>query len=103
MAELPPASARAGAAASGEGGGVHPGMPRWVKAAIVVVLVVVVVLVIGKLAGVEHGPGMHGGNGQAPASEVSDDGTTPSDAGGPSMSGGAGGHRPPPGADHGAP
>ena len=57
----------------------HPGMPRWVKAAIAVVLVVVVVLVVGKLTGVEHGPGMHGG------------------------SGGAEGHTAPPGLGHGAP
>ena len=45
----------------------HPGAPRWVKIAAVVVALVVVVLVISKLAGVEHGPGRHGGDTTAPA------------------------------------
>ena len=67
-------------------------MPRWVKGSIALVLVLVVVLVIGKLAGVEHGPGMHDGSGQTPPSQVGEDGTAPSD-----------GHTPPPGVDHGQP
>ena len=38
-----------------------PPRPRWVKIAGLVVVVLVVILVVGKIAGVEHGPGMHGG------------------------------------------
>ena len=37
----------------------HPGAPRWVKVAGIVVFVLIVVLVVSKLAGVEHGPGRH--------------------------------------------
>ena len=55
----------------------HPGMPAWFKAAIAVVVVVVALLVIGKLAGVEHGPGMHGGNGRTVFTKVSEDEATP--------------------------
>ena len=100
MADLPPtpSDASAGAAPAGAasaGRDAHPGMPRWVKAAIAVVLVLVVVLVIGKLVGVDHGPGMHGGKGQTPASRVSEDGAAPP--------AGAEGHTPPPGIDHGQP
>ncbi len=105
MADLPPTPSDAPAARSASvGGDSHPGMPRWVKGAIVVVVVLVVVLVVGKLAGVEHGPGMHGGGGQTPASQVSEDGTTPA-AGeeGHRPPTGAEGHTPPPGVDHGQP
>jgi len=66
-----------------------------VKAAVAVVLVLVVVLVIGRLTGVEHGPGLHGGDGQTPASQVSEDGATPP--------AGVEGHQPPPGVEHGQP
>ena len=48
----------------------HPGMPRWVKLAIAVGVVLVLVLLVGKLAGVEHGPGLHGGSGDIPGSQV---------------------------------
>lgn len=41
------------------------GAPRWVKVLVAAVVVVVLVLVISKLAGVDHGPGMHGGGSDA--------------------------------------
>lgn len=37
-----------------------PGMPRWVKVFAIVAVLVVVALVVARLAGVEHGPGLHG-------------------------------------------
>ena len=46
------------------------GMPRWMKILIGAVLVVVAVLIISKLAGVEHGPGMHGGSDAAPTTHT---------------------------------
>ena len=96
MAAMPPASPDASPRGSvSEDGDAHPGMPRWVEAAIAVVLVLVVVLVIGRLTGVEHGPGLHGGDGQTPASQVSEDGATPP--------AGVEGHQPPPGVEHGQP
>lgn len=52
-----------------------PGAPRWAKVTGIAVLVVVVLLVVFKLAGVEHGPGRHGGSGgsaQTPVSQVHD-------------------------------
>ncbi len=100
MTDPPPAPFEAGSVAAGQGES-HPGMPRWVKAAIAVVLVLVVVLMIGKLAGVEHGPGMHGGGEQTPASQNGENGATPS--GGQTPPAGAEGHTPPPGLDHGEP
>ena len=92
MADSPPAPSDGPivGAASGTGRS-HPGMPRWVKAAIAAVLVLTGVLVIGKVAGVEHGPGMHGGDDRPPASQVGEDAA------------GAEGHMPPPGVDHGQP
>jgi hypothetical protein len=39
----------------------RPPTPVWVKAIGIVGLLIVLVLVIGLLAGVNHGPGMHGG------------------------------------------
>jgi hypothetical protein len=39
----------------------RPPTPVWVKAIAIVGVVIVLVLVIGLLAGVNHGPGMHGG------------------------------------------
>jgi hypothetical protein len=104
MADAPPASDAPPNGSASSGGDGHPGMPRWVKAAIAVVLVLVVVLAIGKLAGVEHGPGMHGGSGQTPASQVSEGGTTPpAGAEGNTLPADAEGHAPPPGVDHGQP
>ena len=47
--------------------GGHPGAPRWVKVAAVLVLLLIAALVISKLAGAEHGPGMHGGGAISPA------------------------------------
>ena len=41
------------------------GPPRWVKVLVAAVLVLVLALVISKLAGVDHGPGMHGGDSDA--------------------------------------
>ena len=107
----PPVADVPSTAADGSGAGAaprardaHPGMPRWVKAAIAVVLVLIVALVIGKLAGVEHGPGMHGGDARTPASQVSEDRPAPrSDAEGPASPSGAEAHAPPPGVDHGQP
>ena len=40
-----------------------PPRPRWVRFAGAAVALVVIALVIGKIAGVEHGPGTHGGDG----------------------------------------
>lgn len=94
MADLPHIPSDAASTGSAADQDSHPGMPRWVKAAVAVVLVLVVALVIGKLAGVDHGPGRHGGDGQTPASQVGESGRTPA---------GAGGHTPPPGLDHGQP
>jgi hypothetical protein len=75
-------------------------MPRWVKAATAVVLVLVVVLMIGKLAGVEHGPSMHGGGGETPATRVTDDGASPpAGSEGHSPPAGAESHTPPAGAE----
>jgi hypothetical protein len=36
------------------------GMPRWVKVFLVIAILLVVTFVVTKLAGVEHGPGLHG-------------------------------------------
>jgi hypothetical protein len=36
------------------------GMPRWVKVFLIVAFLLVVAFVVTKLAGVEHGPGLHG-------------------------------------------
>jgi hypothetical protein len=36
-----------------------PGMPRWVKALLVLAALLLLALVVGALLGVEHGPGMH--------------------------------------------
>ena len=92
MADPPAASDPATANSAHAESASHPGMPRWVKAAVAVVLVLVVVLVVSKLVGVEHGPGRHGDGAGAPASQAA-----PSDAG-------AAGHTPPAGIpEHGAP
>lgn len=50
------------------------GMPRWVKAFLIIGLVLVLAFVVGKFTGVggDHGPGRHGSNGTAPG--VDDDG-----------------------------
>lgn len=51
-----------------------PGAPRWVKVTAIVIVVVVLALIVSKLAGVEHGPGRHGGSdGQTPSSVVAPD------------------------------
>jgi hypothetical protein len=36
------------------------GMPRWVKVFLIVAILLVVAFVMTKLAGVQHGPGLHG-------------------------------------------
>jgi hypothetical protein len=36
------------------------GMPLWVKVFLVVAIVLAVALLVTRLAGVEHGPGLHG-------------------------------------------
>jgi len=47
---------------NGERSSVPPGMPRWVKMSLVVVLILAVVLVVVMaLSGGEHGPGLHTG------------------------------------------
>jgi hypothetical protein len=38
-----------------------PGMPRWVKVLLVIAIAIAVGFVVSRLAGVEHGPGLHGG------------------------------------------
>ena len=35
------------------------GMPRWVKAFIIVAIVLALVLIVSLLLGVQHGPGLH--------------------------------------------
>jgi hypothetical protein len=49
------------------------GMPRWVKVFLIVLILVVVAFVISFLAGVRHGPGLHGPSsddrGHVPGSE----------------------------------
>jgi hypothetical protein len=49
------------------GRGSNPGMPRWVKISLVIVMVLVLAFVILNLAGVggEHGPRRHSGGGNA--------------------------------------
>ncbi len=49
-------------------------MPRWVKVFIIVAVVLAVAFVVTKLAGVQHGPGLHGPGtgGQTPTAEVTD-------------------------------
>ncbi len=63
------------------------GMPRWVKVSLIVVAGLIVLFVVLQLTGMggEHGPGRHMPGGGAPASSVGEDG----------------GHKPPPGMDHG--
>jgi hypothetical protein len=36
-----------------------PRMPRWVKVSTVIVVVLALVFVVTRLAGVQHGPGLH--------------------------------------------
>ncbi len=43
-----------------------PGMPRWVKIFLIVVVALAVAFVVTRLLGVEHGPGLHGGGGATP-------------------------------------
>jgi hypothetical protein len=52
----------------GPGRGSKPGMPRWVKISLIIVMVLVLAFVILNLAGVggEHGPRRHSGGGDAP-------------------------------------
>ena len=53
--------------------GSRAGMPRWVKVFLVIAMVLVVAFVGTKLAGVRHGPGLHGpGQGETPSPEVSE-------------------------------
>ena len=42
-----------------------PGIPRWLKvSAVVVVLLILLVLAVSFIAGIEHGPGLHGPGGE---------------------------------------
>lgn len=52
------------------------GMPRWVKAFLLVGLLLVLLFVVGKVTGVgdEHGPGRHGGGDEPSSVEDDDDG-----------------------------
>lgn len=43
----------------GAGQGSITGMPRWVKVFLIIVVVLALALVITRLAGVQHGPGLH--------------------------------------------
>jgi hypothetical protein len=36
-----------------------PRMPRWVKVSIVIIVVLALAFVVTRLAGVQHGPGLH--------------------------------------------
>jgi hypothetical protein len=36
-----------------------PRMPRWVKVLLAIVILLIAAFVISRLAGVEHGPGLH--------------------------------------------
>jgi hypothetical protein len=38
-----------------------PGMPRWVKVFLIVMVLLALALLISALAGIQHGPGLHGG------------------------------------------
>jgi hypothetical protein len=51
----------------GRGPGSKPGMPRWVKISLIIVIVLVLAFVILRLAGVggEHGPRRHSGGSNA--------------------------------------
>lgn len=42
------------------GGEAHPGMPRWVKAFVVVGALLLVLIVVTRVTGGGHGPGRHG-------------------------------------------
>jgi hypothetical protein len=42
------------------GPGPATGMPRWVKVFLIVAILLIVAFVVTKLAGVDHGPGLHG-------------------------------------------
>jgi hypothetical protein len=51
-----------------------PRMPRWVKVFLIIVIVVIVAFVASLVAGVRHGPGLHGppdddGSQRAPAGQ----------------------------------
>ena len=50
------------------------GAPRWVKVTLVVVGVLAVALVLLKVAGVDHGPGRHGGRHTSPSSQPTSSG-----------------------------
>ena len=52
------------------------GRPRWVNFFLVVGLVLLLLLIVGKVTGVggDHGPGRHGGGGDAPSTVIEEDG-----------------------------
>ena len=52
-----------------------PGMPRWVKAFLIIGLALVLLFLLGKVTGLggEHGPGRHGGGDDTPSSVVDED------------------------------
>lgn len=62
-------------------GSSEPSMPRWVKVGVAIALVLILILVIGKAAGMEHGPGQH----SSPKSDSRS--TTPSDGHEPPVDG----------------
>ena len=88
MAELPPDSDARDEIEPTPAAGPAPGMPRWVKVSLLIVVALIALFVALRLTGLggQHGPGRHFGPGQ-------DGGQTPSSS--------VGGHRPPPGMDHG--
>jgi hypothetical protein len=59
MADSPASPATDDAAGVGPGRGPTTGMPRWVKAFLIIAIVLVLAIVVSFLAGVGHGPGLH--------------------------------------------
>jgi hypothetical protein len=56
---------------------VPPGMPRWVKVSLIIVLALVLLVVVAQVTGIagEHGPGRHGGGDATPSSVPAGDGS----------------------------
>lgn len=76
-----------------------PGVPRWVKVSAALILLVVAALVISRVAGVEHGPGLHSGSTASP-DPTPPAATSPRPT--PPAGAGAGHTGPPPGVTHGS-
>lgn len=76
-----PSAQNGGAEATGGSTSDTDGMPRWVKAFLLVGALLVAALVVAKLtgAGGDHGPGLHTGGGDEPAAEMDGDDHQPMD------------------------